>query len=135
MGSEPAGSKQHNTSVCLLQAVRLPGLHGKLVRARVAEKGDSSSYCFEPSEELEERGVLAPDAALEPDADGHVVIVLENHKPESVVVGVGGVGMRLPCAEVTHVINTGNHPIHPSNNLQGVSRLLCERPWTKWLIR
>lgn len=61
-------------TVCLLQAVRVPGHHSKFVRVK-ADRKVGLSY-FEPSAVLEEKGVKMPEAAVEPDC---ILVVVENH--------------------------------------------------------
>ena len=74
-------------TVCLLQAVRLPAQHAKLVRVGVQGlEGHSLAY-FEPNH----RGILMADAAVEPDAKGCVVVLLENYGCEPVEVEKGQV--------------------------------------------
>ena len=63
-------------TVCLLQAVRLPGRHTKLVRARVSGMKRHSLSYFEPNTELDEKEVKMPEAAVEIDG---VVVMMENH--------------------------------------------------------
>ena len=78
-------------TVCLLQAVKLPGQHSKLVRARVTgRKGPCFSF-FEPSTELEGDGVTLPEAAVEEDESGCVVVVMENRGYAPVEVKEGQV--------------------------------------------
>ena len=57
-------------------------------------------YFFEPSLELGRKGVLLSEAAVEPDADNCVVVVLENHRCEPVEVEEGQVLGRLHEAKL-----------------------------------
>ena len=74
----------------------------KLVRAKIAPIQESSgaSYFFEPSFELGRKGVLLSEAAVKPDADNCVVVVLENHRCEPVKVEEGQVLGRLHEAKL-----------------------------------
>jgi len=63
----------------LLWAARLPDVGCKR----------SPSYHFEPSSELKEKGMLMPEAAVEPDGEDCVVLVVENHGCEPVEVEEG----------------------------------------------
>ena len=56
-------------TVCVLQAVRLPAQHAKLVRVGVQGLEEHSLAYFEPNHGLDERGILMADAAIEPDAN------------------------------------------------------------------
>ena len=52
-------------TVCLVQAVRLPARHAKLVRAKVTGKEGYSLTCFEPDlEELGTKGLVMSEAAV-----------------------------------------------------------------------
>ena len=83
-GAHAAGSNQSGDAgagtVCLVQAVRLPACHAKLVRAKVTGKEGYSLMCFEPDlEELGTKGLVMSEAAVELDEGNCVVMVLENH--------------------------------------------------------
>ena len=102
ISSRGEADRDQENSVCLLRAARLPGLHSKLVRAKIAPIQESSgaSYFFEPSFELGRKGVFLSEAAVEPDADNCVVVVLENHRCEPVEVEEGQVLGRLHEAKL-----------------------------------
>ena len=72
-------------TVCLLQAVKLPGQHSKLVRVRVTGRKGPCFSLFEPSTELVGDGVTLPEAAVEEDESGCVVVVMD--APEEVKEG------------------------------------------------
>ena len=78
-------------TVCLLQAVKLPGQHSKLVRARVTGRKGPCFSLFEPSTELVRDGVTLPEAAVEEDESGCVVVVMENRGYAPVEVKEGQV--------------------------------------------
>ena len=74
-------------TVRLLQAARLPGQHGRVVKAKVVgKKGHSLSY-FEPHMEFD--GVKVQDAVVEEDEDDCIRVLLENHGFSPVVVEEG----------------------------------------------
>ena len=74
-------------TVCLLQATRLPGQHGRVVKAKVVgKKGRLLSY-FEPHMEFD--GVKVQDAVVEEDEDDCILVLMENHGFSPVVVEEG----------------------------------------------
>ena len=85
--SDSGGSGSSEEAMCLLQAVRLPGRHAKFVRA-TAPNGYSLA-CFDPSEELYKQRLFLPEAVVEPDVEGCVMMVMENHGCEPVVLEEG----------------------------------------------
>ena len=88
-------------TVCLVQAVRLPARHAKLVRAKVTGKEGYSLTCFEPDlEELGTKGLVMSEAAVELDEGNCVVMVLENHTLEPVEVEEGLVLGRVQEAKI-----------------------------------
>ena len=80
--SGSSGSSEE--AVCLLRAVRLPERHAKFIRA-TAPNGYSLA-CFDPSEGLYKQGLLLPEAVVKLDGEGCVMIVMENHWYEPVVL-------------------------------------------------
>ena len=88
-------------TVCLVQAVRLPARHAKLVRAKVTGKEGYSLTCFKPDlEELGTKGLVMSEAAVELDEGNCVVMVLENHTLDPVEVEEGLVLGRVQEAKI-----------------------------------
>lgn len=68
--SRGSGAGQQTTGVvALLQAVRLPGQHAKLVRAKVSEQQGCPLSYFEPSRDWCEEEVIMPEAAVKADEE------------------------------------------------------------------
>ena len=63
--------------VHLLQAVRLPAQHKKLLKAKVEGSTDGPSALFEPEPELRAE-LNMPKALIKPDASCIVTLVMEN---------------------------------------------------------
>ena len=65
--------------VCLIQAVRLPSRHVKLVRARVLDSQARGARVFESEKEaLKEKGLVLEDAVVEPDENWYVTLAIHN---------------------------------------------------------
>ena len=102
--------QQASGTVALLQAARLPGRHGKLVRARVPEGHGHPVSFFEPSGELG-RNMALPEAVVEPGPDSCVMVVLENHGPDPLQLEEGEVLGWLERAEACPVSGGGMEPV------------------------
>ena len=76
--------EEWNPTVRLIQAVKLPPRHKRLVRARVDNVTiPSSLLLFEPGDHLLERdGLQAAEAAVAMEDTGQVTLILENHRSE-----------------------------------------------------
>lgn len=95
-----SGGRGTSGVVCLLQAVRLPGLHSKLVRTKVSEWDRNSFSYFEPSINLREKGVMMSEAA---DENGCIVVIMENHGCVPVKVEAGQALGEVQEAELCQV--------------------------------
>ena len=83
--------EEWNPTVRLIQAVKLPPRHKRLVRARVDNLTiPSSLLLFEPGDHLLERdGLQAAEAAVAMEDTGQVTLILENHRSEPAVLEEG----------------------------------------------
>ena len=78
--SKRESDSQHVTTVCLLQATRLPAQHKKLLRARVQGLKERTLMFFQPgSERLQEKELTMDEAVTVPDCDDCITLIIENH--------------------------------------------------------
>ena len=131
--SDSGGSSSSEEAVCLLRAVRLPGRHAKFVRA-TAPNGYSLA-CFDPSEELYTQGLLLPEAVVEPDVEGCVMMVMENHGCEPVVLEEGYVlGELQKCNEASDGEGRLVQPKYSAGAWQRRWKAMVVLPlWTEWV--
>ena len=74
---------QADCVVRLLQPVRCPAKHMKVIRAQAV--GNDGRSLFQPVKHLiQQHGLQMSEAVVEPDLDGRVMLVVENHGPRPV---------------------------------------------------
>ena len=77
-------------TVCALQAVRLPGRHGRLLPAQVDGSVGPRTLLFVPEGQLvREENLQIAEAVVEPDSDGMLIVLLENHSCKPIVLEKG----------------------------------------------
>ena len=90
-GKSSSDPGKDGSTVCLVWAARVPAQHGKLVRAHVSP-GLHSLSLFEPnSVDLQGKGLIISEAVVELDDNDCMVVVVENHGCEPVLVDAGQV--------------------------------------------
>ena len=78
------GPRKH-VAVRLLQAMRLPAQHARMVRARVEEPLRETLRIFEPSDILlQETGLMIEEGVVETDRDHLITLVVQNQSPSTV---------------------------------------------------
>ena len=80
-GPEAERPASTSATVHLIQATRLPAQHSKMVQAKIDVKRRESdgAFLFEPNNsEFCGQGIHITEAAVSPDADNEVVVVIEN---------------------------------------------------------
>lgn len=76
---------QHAATVHLLQAMRCPAQHSRLVRARVESPPEKSTTIFEADHvSLSKRGLVVEDGAVLPDDRGLITLAVHNYGSEPV---------------------------------------------------
>ncbi len=115
--------------VRLLQAVRLPARHQKLLRARVDGLPNRELALFEPDSELRKKdGLNMAEAILEPDASNTVTLVLENAGCEALRLKKGRVlrmlqPVQLVSSQPVDATDTeDDHSFDPQQKLVGLVR-------------
>ena len=88
-GTSSSGDKDTAT-VHLLQAVRLPAQHSRLVRARVEGPRENVTTLFEAEHEaLGKEGLVVEDGTVFPDEEGCVTLVVQNYGDQSIHLAAG----------------------------------------------
>ena len=78
--------------VRLITAVWLPARHGKLVRTNASNFPEDSVALFEPTgDQLKKRGLTIEEAAMQPDNQQHITLIVRNNSLESVSLQEGEV--------------------------------------------
>ena len=96
------GSVHPPAIVRLLQAVRLPARHKKLLKAKVEGFTDSHFALFEPEPELRNE-LIVPEALVEPDASSIVTLIMENSSLEPTRLKKGRIlGQLCPVSTISN---------------------------------
>ena len=108
--------------VRLLQAVRLPARHKKLLKAKVEGSADGPCALFEPEPEL--RAELSmPEALVKPDSSCLVTLVMENSGFEPTRLKKGRILGQLHPASVLSDQEPQPHPTEPLQGVEANPRL------------
>ena len=86
----PSSGDKDTATVHLLQAVRLPAQHSRLVRARVEGPRENVTTLFEAEHEaLGKEGLVVEDGTVFPDEEGCVTLVVQNYGDQSIHLTAG----------------------------------------------
>ena len=73
--------------VHLVQPVRLPANHGKLVKVKFKGDYSATTTLFESAQEdLVRQGLIIEDGLVTPDENGHFILHVQNHNMSSINV-------------------------------------------------